>query len=328
MNIKEFKELLALSPDDLDVSELFRKAEIIKGSEKQLEVITSEMATDKPTEEFICRVKHLANLGDIIASLASCKRYHEATGRRIQYAQVVNHEAAYYQGAIHPTIDETTGKNVCVNNTGFDMIKPLIEAQPYIHSFVKYEGQPIDLNFDVIRGQTDVNMPHGMLAAWIVYAFPDLATDLSKPWVTLPGECPEHISQQVKGKVIINFTERYRSHAPLDYYFLRNYAPDLIFSGTEREAFLFCNKWGLQIPRIEVKDFLDLAYALKECRFMMGTQSFHWNISNAMGSPRVLEVCKWADNCQPFVGEDNVGHFYQVGIEYYFRTMYNKTVGK
>lgn len=292
-----------------------------------LEVVATQIAAEIPSEEYVCRVKHLANLGDVIASLAACKTYHEATGRRVQYCQVVNHEAAYYPGATHPTLDES-GKNVCVNETGFKMIKPLIEAQPYIHSFIKYEGQPIDLNFDVIRGQTDVNMPHGMLAAWIFYAYPDLARDLSKPWLTLPGKCPKQISDQVKGKIIINFTERYRSHAPLDYYFLKNYAPDLIFAGTEREAWIFCNKWGLSIPRLEVSDFLELAYALRECRFMMGTQSFNWNISNAMGTNRVLEVCKWADNCQPFVGENNYGHFYQVGIEYYWRVMYNRTANK
>lgn len=295
---------------------------------KPLEVVVSKTAIESKPAEYICTIKHLANLGDIVASLAACKKYYDTTGRKVRYAQVVNHEAQYYAGAVHPTINEETGVNVCVNNRGFEMIKPLVEAQPYIHSFVKYDGQHIDINFDVIRGQTDVNMPHGMLAAWIFFAFPDLAIDLSKPWVSLPDKCPAHISSQVKGKIILNFTERYRSHAPLDYYFLKNYAPDLVFSGTEREAWLFCNKWGLSIPSIQINDFLDLAYALKECRFMMGTQSFHWNISNAMDSPRVLEVCKWADNCQPFIGENNVGHFYQVGIEYYFRTMYNKTANK
>ncbi len=276
----------------------------------------------KPAEEYFTRVKHLANLGDIIASLAACKKFHEVTGRRIMYMQVVDNPAAYYQGAVHPTVD-STGVNVSVNSTGFEMIKPLIEAQEYIHSFVQYQGQPIDLNFDVIRGQTNVNMPHGMLPAWIMYAFPDLAIDLSKPWVTVPAETPKYVSDQVKGKVLLNFTERYRNQV-MDYYFLKSYAPDLIFSGTEREHWLFCNRWGLDIPLLKTKNFLDLAHAIKQSRFILSNQSFNWNTANALGTPRILEVCMYADNCQPFVGPENYGYFYQVGAEYYFRTLYNK----
>lgn len=286
-----------------------------------------EVPVPAAKEEYFTKVKHLANLGDIVASLAAVKKYYEVTHRKVMYCQMVNNPAAYYPGATHPTTDEN-GVNVSVNNRGFEMIKPLIEAQNYIHSFIKYEGQKIDLNFDVIRGQTDINMPHGMLAAWISYAFPDLACDYSKAWLEIPGECPPYILEQVKGKVILNFTERYRSHAPLDYYFLRNYVPDLLFSGTEREHYLFCNRWGLNIPNIQINDFLDLAHALKACRFFMGCQSFHWNICEAAKIPRVLEVCKWADNCQPGVGESSYGYFYQVGAEYYFRKLYNETANK
>jgi hypothetical protein len=289
-----------------------------------VQVVSIQVASEAPQPEYFTRVKHLANLGDIVASLAAVKKYHDVTKRRVMYCQQVNTPAQYYQGAVHPTVDES-GVNVSVNQRGFEMIKPLIESQEYIHSFVRYEGQPIDLNFDVIRGQTDVNMPHGMLAAWVMYAFPDLAIDLSQPWITLPGEIPPHIKKQVEGKVIINFTERYRAHHTIDYYFLNNYTPDLLFSGTEKEHWLFCNRWGLTVPMLEIKDFLELAYAIKGCRFILANQSFNWNLSNALGTPRILEVCKYADNCQPFVGGDNYGFFYQVGAEYYFRMLYNKT---
>jgi len=278
--------------------------------------------------EYCTRVKHMANMGDIVASMAACKKYFDITKRQIVYQQLVNQPAQYYQGATHGTVDEQ-GTMVTLNANLFEMIKPLIESQEYIHSFIQYNGQRVDLDFDVVRGQTDVNMPHGMLSAWIMYAFPDLACDLSKPWLILPEVKDELVIQnEVKRKVIINFTERYRSHAPIDYYFLKNYAADLIFAGTEKEYWLFCNKWGLSIPRLEVKNFLELAYAMKACRFLMSNQSFIWNIADAMKTPRVLEVCKWADNCQPHIGEDSYGYFYQVGAEYYFRTMYNKTANR
>lgn len=274
-------------------------------------------------EEQFTSVKHLANIGDIIASLAACKKFYDTTGRRIRYMQCVDNPAQYYNGAVHPTVDRN-GVNVSINEKGFEMLKPLVEAQEYIHSFVKFEGQKVDLDFDVIRGQTDVNMPHGMLAAWIFYAFPDLACDISTPWITLPAEPPYHIKQQVSGKILINFTERYRNHF-LNYFFLKNYAPDLVFSGTEKEHWLFCNQWQLDIPLLKIADWFDIAYALRECRFLLANQSSHWNLSNSMGTPRLLEVCKWADNCQPFCGPDSYGYYYQMPAEYFFRTMYNKT---
>lgn len=272
-------------------------------------------------------VKHLANMGDIVAALAACKKFFEITSRKIIFCQHVDHPAAYYPGATHGTLDDN-GTMVTLNKKLFEMIKPLVESQEYIHSFEKYGGQRIDLDFDVIRGKTDVNMPHGMLSAWIMYAYPDLWTDLSKPWLTLPQREPQDIERAVKGKVIINFTERYRSHAPLDYYFLKPYSPDLIFAGTEKEHWVFCNKWGLPIPRLEVSDFLEYAYAIQACRFLLSNQSFAWNIADAMKTPRVLETCKWADNCQPGIGGDSVGYFYQTGCEYHFRTMYDKMRNK
>lgn len=189
-----------------------------------------------------------------------------------------------------------------------------------------YNGQVTNLDFDVIRGKTFVNMPHGSIQGWLFYAFPDLACDISKPWMFLP-EQKHQIEEVTKGKVIVNFTERYRNGI-LDYHFLKNYSPDLIFAGSEREHWLFCNQWGLTIPRLEVTNFLESAYALRAARFLYSNQSFLWNLSTALGTPRVLEVCQFAQNCLPFYGDDSIGYFHQLGAEYWFRTFYNKTANK
>lgn len=274
-----------------------------------------------PTEEFYTTVKHFPNLGDQIAAMPALKKYFEVTKRKIKFCQVINQEAQYYPGAQHGTIDEN-GKMVTMNSGLFEMMKPLMESQEYIHSYVKYDGQKIDLDFDVIRGKTFVNLPHGAIQAWIVYAFPDLAFDLSKEWITLSGKCPEKIKKQVKGKIIINFTERYRNGL-IDYFFLKNYMPDLIFAGTEREHWLFCNKWQLTIPRLEVNDFLQLAYALKESKFLLSNQSMMWNLADALKTPRILELCQYAQNCQPMVGENSFGFFHQTGVEYYVKVLSN-----
>lgn len=294
-----------------------------KAVPKTVQVQTVETAQDTPTKYPYTTGKHCANIGDVFALMPALKKYWQVTKRQIQLCQMINMEGAYYPGAVHPTKSED-GRQVTMNVTMFEMLKPLVESQPYMHSFVPYTGQKIDLNFDVIRGQTDVGMPNGMIQSWIMYAFPDLDYDLSTTWIELPEVKNHPIKKQVKGKIIINFTERYRNPM-MDYFFLKNYAPDLIFAGTEREHWIFCNKWELTIPRLEVKDFLEYAYALKYSRFLLGNQSMAWNLATAMGTSRILEVCKYAPNCQPFIGENSKGYFYQVGAEYYFRKMYNET---
>ncbi len=317
MTVGEFKKLLKSAPADADISSLLPVKEVIR-------LVTPETPTEVMHEDgYMPIFKHSVNPGDLVAAMGAIKKYYDITKSKCIVAQTLNVKAQYYSGATHPTLDQS-GNAVTCNEKMWGMLKPLIESQDYIQSFEKYEGQRVDIDFDVIRGKTNINMPHGPIQGWLPLAFPDLSFDMSKQWITLKGKCPEHIRKQVHRKVIVNFTERYR--APMvDYFFLKNYSPDLVFAGTEKEYFLFCNSWGITCPRLEVEDFLELAYALKACRFFLGNQSMGWNLCQAMLVPRVLEMCNFADNCFPMIGEDSSGYFYQVGAEYNFRTMYNKT---
>lgn len=315
MTIKEFKTLLETAEDDFDISAFLEKKEVV--------VLNPEIATTSyiPEEGMPANIRHSVNSGDLIAAMGAIKKYYELTGRKVVVIQTINMAAAYYSGAEHPVVDEQ-GRNVTVNSTVFEMLKPLIESQKYVHSMEVYTGQRVDVDFDVIRGKTFVNLPHGPIQGWIPLAFPDLIFDISKPWMEFDDSCPFEIKGQVQGKVLLNFTARYR--AKIDYFFLKNYAPDLIFSGTEKEHWDFCNTWGLTIPRLQIKNFLDLAYAVKECRFTVGNQSMLWGLSQACGKPRILEMCNYADNCFPGIGDDSHGYFYQAGAEYAFRQFYNK----
>ncbi len=206
------------------------------------------------------------------------------------------------------------------------MIKPLIEAQEYIESFVEYRGQHINVDFDRIRGEVFVNLPAGMIQSWLFYAWPDLSCDLSKTWMTLPKK-KHPIQKLTKGKILLNFTERYRNHN-IDYFFLKEYESDLIFAGTEREHTLFCTRWDLNVPRLEVNDFLEYAYALEASAFLLSCQSFGWNLAQAMHVPRILEVCNYAANCMPFIGEDSYGYFHQTSVVYFTKLLYDKTIKK
>ncbi|HRP30465.1 MAG TPA: hypothetical protein PKV73_01170 [Agriterribacter sp.] len=283
----------------------------------------NELATpDMKIIDGYARFKHSVNPGDLYAAMGSIKQFYDATQRKVIIYQSTNHRAAYYPGAVHPTVNEL-GENVCMNKPMFEMIKPLIESQYYIQAFEEYHGQEIHFDLDIIRGKTNVNLPHGAITGWIPLAIPDLAFDCSQPWILLNKEdCPEYIKEQVNGKIIVNFTERYRN-TRLNYFFLNKFAPDLIFTGTEREHWRFCNEWQMTIPHLQVNNFLDLAYALKESRFLLANQSQCWNLANAMGTPRILEICEFAQNCIHMIGAHNYGYLHQGALEYYFRKLDN-----
>jgi len=184
----------------------------------QSEVATSSIITNQDTE--FTRVYHAVNPGDLIAAMGAIKKYYDITQRKVIVSQSTQQLAIYYQGATHPTVNEN-GQNVCCNVPMWEMLKPLIESQYYVQEFEKYSGQRIDLDFNVVRGKTNVNLPNGSIQGWIPLAYPDLAFDISKPWITLDDkDCPKDIAEQVNGKVILNFTERYRNHM-IDYFFLK-----------------------------------------------------------------------------------------------------------
>ena len=111
----------------------------------------------------------------------------------------------------------------------------------------------------------------------------------------------------------------------MDSLYSRHYAPDVISAGTETVHWLFWQNWHSDIPQLVVNAFLEYAHAIKNSRFLLGNQSFGWNLAEAMKTPRVLEVCQFAPNCMPFVGENSYGYFHQVGLESYFVILYIKT---
>lgn len=286
------------------------------------------------TQKHPVTVKHFCNIGDIIASLAAMKSLSQKTNRKVLYCQQLNVPATYYEGAVHPVKDDKNIQVMC-NQKMFDMIRPLLLSQDYIEDMQVYNGQLINVDLDVIRREKFVNIPHQAIQQWLFMSYPDMAYDLSKSWISV-GEVdmsgcelfypdlvtyPVPISEiKLQDYCILNFTERYRNHI-INYFFLKEYQNNLMFAGTEQEYNVFCIKWGLNIPRLVVKDFLQLAYAIKHSRFLYGNQSFCWNIAEAMKTPRLLEICEYADNCQAFIGENSYGYLHQTAAVHYFKEL-------
>lgn len=281
------------------------------------------------------RVKHFANIGDGISSLAGLKKFWETTGRKIIYCQQLNVPATYYPNAVHPTKDDK-GNQVMVNPDMLNMLKPLFIAQEYIEDVEIFNGQLINIDLDRIRKETFVNLPLGAIQQWVFFCYPDLSADLSKAWMQVGevdiSDCTIESNNiithslplpSLSDKVIVNFTERYRN-GHIHYFFLKKYQDNLLFAGTEKEHKLFCETWELNIPRIIVKDFLQLAYILKKSKFLLSNQSFLWNVSTALKTPHILELCEFAANCQCFFAPDSYGFYHQYGLTYFFDLLMNK----
>ncbi len=262
-------------------------------------------------------VLHFGNLGDCLASLAAVKEYSRITGKKIIYYMAKDRIARYYPGAVHPTLDDK-GNMVMLNKAMIDMLIPLLNAQPYIQEGKHWKGEQIDVDLNKIR-ETTMNQGAGMLSRWYFKNFPNLICDVSKKYIDIPST-KKNIA---RGKIIVNRTERYNNQL-ISYFFLKKFKNKVIFCGTKGEYIKFCNDWDLDIPYLEVCDFLELAQALKQCRFFIGNQSMMFQLAEGAKIPRVLEVFEDCPNVIP-LGGLALDATNQTALEYNVERIYNET---
>lgn len=254
--------------------------------------------------------------GDLISFLSGIKKMWEETGKRGVIYQRIGMQGISYDGSIHPFENEY-GEAICMSQYMFDMLFPLIKSQEYIEDFLPYSGEDVDVDFDLIRLQHYTNQPKGSLNRWFNYAFPQMASDLSKKWLILPDTIKKVMPAY--GKVVINFTQRHRNHL-INYFFLKKYQDQLLFVGLQKERDLFCKTWDLDIAKLDVNDFYDLGQQLKSCKFFLGNQSFCFQLAESMKIPRILELFTMMPNVIP-VGENAFDFYHQGAVEYYFEKL-------
>ena len=244
--------------------------------------------------------------GDIIYTLASIKQVCERYGKKAEiYIWLDRKWHDSVQGQTHP---------YGISQYALDMIKPLLESQPYVTLCKAWEGEEVKQDLDEIRTKTHSTMPHGCIIQWPGQIWPDMICDSSKPWITVITDL--HTSSGIKriytgrndvvevqptgceGKIIINRTARWRNDM-MHYYHLREYRDQLIFAGLPEEHAQFCKEWDLDIPHLKVNDFLELAVAIKTCKLFIGNQSLCFALAEAMKVPRILEICPYAPNVIP-----------------------------
>jgi len=281
---------------------------------------------------------HNCNSGDLICALPGIRESYRKSGKKAIICQVLDMPGHYMAGLVH-SVKSDQGIQVTFNQKMFEMMRPLLLSQEYVEDFQIFKDQKIDIDHTIIREseivenlsdalpkaiikpKLFVNIPHMALPGWIMLAYPHLACDISEPWILLADESAQN---PAAGSILINRTERYQA-PDISYSFLKQYETELLFVGTETEHIKFCRQFKLNFPRLQVDNFLELAHAFKSCRFFLGNQSFPWNLANAMGVSRILEMCTDAPNCQPFIGKDSYGFLYEDHLEYYFKLLHKKT---
>jgi hypothetical protein len=261
--------------------------------------------------------------GDLIYVLSSIKHICEKNNTKAEIYLWLDRPCKSYDGAVHPY------GNVGVNRYALDMLKPLVESQPYVACLKEWRGEEVKTDLDDIRGHIQVpTMPYGSITRWPGYAWPDMQTDLSMAWMwdfkPTPGGLgagypPMEVFKKreasaAHGKILINRTSRYQN-GMIHYWFLKEYAKDLVFTGLPEEHAEFCRQWEIDIPLLKVQNFLELAIALKSCRYFIGNQSMCFALAEAMKIPRLLEVCPYAPNVIP-CGRDGYDFLHQFAVEW------------
>lgn len=260
---------------------------------------------------------HTGNIGDVWSSIPAMKEYHKKTGKKIILYLAKDIKAFYYEGAVHPT-KSNEGSPVMLNENMINMMKPLLLAQEFIEDVRVWSDEKIDIHLEIIR-DTNVGMPGMSINRWYFYVYPDLACDLSEKWLTVPDAEKDY----AKGKIIITRSERYRNER-VNYEFLKPFEDELLFCGTMREYNNFCMSYDLNIRKLTITNFLELAQAIKQCRFHITNQTQAFQLSESQKIPRLLEACTFAGNCIP-IGADAYDFLAQPALEYYFDLLHKKT---
>lgn len=254
-------------------------------------------------------VLHRYNSGDLIAAMAGMRQVWEDTGNKAVIYQQLDYPAFYYEGANHP-VKSSSGQQVSMNQAQFDLLIPLLKAQPYIEGAKVWRGEACDIDLTNCRDSKAVPMPYGDLHWWVPMVVPQFATDFGRGWITC-----ESPLERYKDSLIIANTGRYPNHN-IHYWFLKNYDCKKYFLGVKDEWEQFESKWGLGTELIQCEDFLELANILAGCKLFIGNQCFIYNLAEAMKVPRILEYCPAAPHLHP-KGENGYLAVYQEALEYY-----------
>ena len=242
---------------------------------------------------------HSGHAGDIINSLPVIKQLSKSHKCNL-YINLNKHINFYYK---HPA------GNVFLDKRIYEMLYPLLLKQKYINEVQIFNGQKIDIDFDLLR-----ILPINLLFDNSTYA--SIITGVKINFGEKFIDAEDH---QLKNKIIIQRSFRYRNYY-IDYSFLNNFE-DLYFVGT-REEFNDLNSIVKNLKYYECKDFLDMANIIKSSKFVLANSSISFPIAEGLQTPRLLESSPDFPAAQPH-GKNAFNFYFQSHFEEKFEFLYN-----
>jgi hypothetical protein len=197
----------------------------------------------------------------------------------------------------------------------FDLLAPLIEAQPYITKWAPYNGEAITHPLDNIccwfYGNQIDRGHYGYQYSLAVGLDPkQWAPEISNPWLTNVK------ARKIPGKtIVISKTDRYGNgevHEVWQNVVRQRWYEQAVFVGTPQEHANFEQDFGIKIEYVPTKDLLELAEVIQGSELYIGNQSVGMAIAQGLG------VTFWCDHrkdncdldgCETYIRRANGSYF-------------------
>lgn len=234
--------------------------------------------------------KHSGTLGDLIYSLAVVKKMAEIDTHFLIALNNIENCVAQYD--YRPDeVDPAHRGRFTVQD--FELLKPLLERQPYISkvaTWTKSDAEP-DVDLDRFRSVLFRGFEGNYVEAYHrTFQFPYSLEDELMPWLEVdPIETKP---------IVVSRTFRYRTPDPHGTDYHRTLAVDAdlenngIFVGTEAEHEDYVQVTGVNIPYHPVKNFLKLANIVAGAELIVANQNFVYSLAMGLGKDAILETIK------------------------------------
>lgn len=252
-------------PRDLNI---LREDSVIFHKDQQQGLIDHLMPSMKREE--IIGVSSVGDLGDCTVSLAT-----------------LNHRGGLYDYYLR---DNGATKGIV---SRISMIRPLIEAQPYINTVKIWKRESIAWAsegfrpswHDKRRNLATCHAQHALDTHFI-----DTLPDMSKPWLTVEP------NKKFNDFIIINRSPRYNNpHFPWRQ-IVEHYGKLLCFIGLPQEHADFEHNFG-KVRYIITNDMLEVAQVIAGSELFIGNQSSCMTIAEGLKHPRILEGSLLIPDC-------------------------------
>ena len=240
---------------------------------------------------------HSGRLGDLVYSLATIKELSQTHKCKL-YIQINKPVVDYYDHL----------RKVLINKRSGDLILPLLKKQEFLDDVSIYNGEDIDVNFDLFR---DIPINKSFYSTRWFSHLVGINLNMENTFLSVGHH------KSIKNKIIIGRSPRYRNSF-LNYNFLKN-KKNIMCIGL-KEEYDDLKKDIINLEFYDCKDFLEMAEILNSCKFYIGNMSLQYIISEGLKIPRLLEASPDFPVSFP-IGINSFDAYHQSHFENFFRKL-------